>query len=170
MSRIVAAALLCLLVLLAPVGAEALTQDQAQAIAEWAGFHGQVLVDREVEEPNGVFGVYLGILPVILIDQPAGFPDRWAVLILLHEVGHYMQWRAGYFEDMLSIERELDADLWGLRAACGLGITPMDLHDLWVWMIRRYGDFDSESHGRASARILYSVSNAGEACGRRFEA
>ena len=149
--------------------APALTEDEAERIARWAGFPGIVTVDRDVEKPNGYFTVFLG-MPEVIVNQPAWMPDSWATLVLLHEIGHYFQWRGGYIMDMDPVDKEWQADVWGLRAACAYGVTLRDYEALWLRMVELYGDPRSPTHGRRSARMRYALTHAGEACGARAEA
>lgn len=154
-----------LMLLLAAAPASALTSEEATDIVEWAtGDEVAVEVDRTWDAPNGYFTLYGGF-PHIVVMQPEWMPDEWAVIILLHEAAHYIQWRDGYIDSMESVDREWQADVWGTRAACARGVKSMAFHDLWAWMLEHYGDDDSQSHGRKSARMVNGMLRVKDVCG-----
>jgi len=173
MKLLIRALAFVMLLLATACNSEALTSEEAADIARWAGFTGMVSVDQDADSPNGLFVVaYIapGIpLPIVHVAQPAGMPDAWAIIILMHELGHYVQWRDGYFSEMESVDREWQADVWGMRAACAYGVTLEDFHGLWAWMLQAYGDRESPSHGKISERMRHTLAHAGDACRPRVE-
>jgi hypothetical protein len=166
MKSLIISALLCLS-LASP--AAALTSEEATKVVKWAtGDTITVTVDRDYDAPNGYFS-WMGGQPEIVVFQPEWMPDAWAIIILLHEAAHYIQWRDGYIDSMESVDREWQADIWGINAACQIGGTNMDFHDLWVWMLEEYGDVQSGTHGQHTQRMLSGMRRA-HACIPRFEA
>ena len=150
--------------LLAPASAFPLTTDQAASLAADAGFPGMVQVDEDATAPNGHYGKVLGMIPAILLDQPAGFPDRWMAVILYHEIGHYLQDAAGILGSMSPREREWDADVIGAMLGCDHGLTIGDVLDLQAWAYRASGGYDDGVHGNFNDRSLNVIRRAGAYC------
>jgi hypothetical protein len=159
----IATALIASALLLFTVGnAQAMTTDQATQAARDAGFPGQVYV-FEVDEPNGM---YSPSLQAIALWQPAGFPDRWMLVILYHEIGHWQQDVTGVIHALAPVDREWDADVRGARLGCERGIGLADIAALWSWMYEQSGNADSPSHGRLLYRAINVIQRAGAPCGR----
>lgn len=143
-------------------GAQALTSDEAAQIAADAGFEGDVIV----RESSGSFpnGFYSFIQDTIVLVQPAGFPDRWMLLILYHEIGHAQQFETGVFSQMGEVEREWDADVRGQRMACQHGLTMADFAAMWSWVYAQVGNRESPGHGFVLYRAVNTLLRTG-ACG-----
>ena len=102
MLKLCLALLLCLLV---PIGAEALTADQATKIGEWAGCRDLyvTMVEAPPEETNAYFtydwrplGERLYTMsPIIILVNNERFSEEQQLFIFLHEVGHCLQFYNG---------------------------------------------------------------------------
>jgi hypothetical protein len=149
-----------LLLLCTAAPAAALTSEEASKIVRWAT--GDTIMVEVIEDssPNGYFSLADGWIPTIVIFQPAWMPDSWAIVILLHEAAHYLQWRDGYLFGRPLVEVEWEADVMGMNMACQRGVTLRDFHDLFAWAIEHYGDATSWSHGQRSLRMLNGLSRA----------
>jgi hypothetical protein len=115
----------------------------------------------EVDEPNGM---YSPALHAIALWQPAGFPDRWMLVILYHEIGHWQQDVTGIIHELESVEREWDADVRGARLGCAAGLTIDDVLDLHAWAYEASGRHRSASHGSFNERALNVIRRAGSYC------
>jgi hypothetical protein len=157
------AALLLVALAAAPAGADHLQQPY-ERLVRWAGCEA-VLVTDDTESATSSF--YVSQLHGLFIGTRPDMPSDLALVIVLHEIAHCLQYQDG---SAARIGRgpalELDADRRAAELACALGLDgPRLLHDLFVWAYATLGYVGDEGHGTSAERISQGAAARG-ACVR----
>lgn len=159
---------------------------RAYSLARWAGMGSEVeftyTVDSADDGINGGFippGYYCMWLYCVDVPQPAIMilagkdvdPDI-IQFVILHEVGHYLQWRE-LGQDMFQADRvslEWDADIRAVDALCGMGQDGRaSVQAFFDWIFLHFGYEGDIEHGLASDRVEHAV-KASRACRVSYEA
>lgn len=157
MRRLIAA-LVLVLALVSPLSATH-RQEPVERLVAWTGCDATVVTSDERSAVESYFSpftntVYIGTganshAPAVPVDL--------ALIIILHEAAHCLQWSEGVWFDTL-VERELDADRRAADLACALGIDGARLlHDLFAWAYEVFGYEGDVDHGTMAQRISQSA-------------
>ena len=159
---------------------------RARTLAMWAG------MDRTVDfryivspEPHGIGGgfaspgVYCSMFgcveldhPVIMIAAGDGVPRDMIDLIVLHEVGHYLQWKE--IGPLMTISHkvalEWDADIRTVNMLCHLGRDgERIMRDFFDWLRVHHDYRGDDDHGSSRDRVGHAIAAATH-CRVRHEA
>lgn len=136
------------LLILIATPAMALTQDEAQQIANDAGCNVPVVIYTwpTIPDWNAFYGQPSPWWPVqIGLVNMQELPESWQQLILYHEIGHCLQGGG-----------EWEADKYAIRMMADRGLDGSAImHDMWAWESNRseYLGSAGSSHGLFTHRI-----------------
>ena len=158
-------ALLLFVLTLLPTSAGA-TGHALRAVATWAGLPTDVAIHSLNAEPADIDGGFIAagthcswffcqtVPTIILMWTGSEVPYGVKLGVLLHEIGHYHQWKTETFDSLGVVEREWAADAYAVRALCQLGLDgpAVTLSSFrWVYVTKGYkGDKD---HGTLADRM-----------------
>jgi len=155
LKRVLIAAV-ALLVLAFASPASALTQDEAQQMAQSVGCQATV---RAMNSYEGFNAYYDSVSNAIYLINFSVIPESWQRLIAWHEIGHCLQWKEGRqvkLREAGLYEREWDADRFAIEMLTNEGIDGAELNaSIWADIYRQFnyaGDAD-EAHGTLVGRI-----------------
>lgn len=179
MKKLAIALLAVLLLVVAPLKTAADTArwtETAEVVLQWAGVRDvdfTVVEDPDLNMVNGAFmppgtycwWTYCYVVPQasIVIYAGADVPELILTYVLLHEVGHYLQWRA-LGADRFSVDGvalEWDADVFAVNAACSLGYDGIALIRAFeAWVFVHYGYEGDPEHGLMADRVANAAARA----------
>ena len=160
---------------------------RAYSLARWAGMGAEVeFVYVVTPDPHGIGGgfmapgTYCSLFGCLTVDQPvvmigagALVPSVISDFIVLHEVGHYQQWRDLGVERMMASDAlalEWDADRRAVNMLCHLGRDGHRvIQDFFAWAATYYDYHGDPTHGSARDREAHAVA-ASTHCRVRHEA
>ena len=107
---------------------------------------------------------------VIVIEESPLASDIQHTILLLHELGHYWQWKQGtltacwwFVCDLAKkIQQEWDADVFGVNAACRIGLltAPAEYQAFFTMLRERFGYTGDPWHGDSRDRVEYFLNRA----------
>ena len=145
---------------------------QYPKMVQWAGCTAQIDVDDN-DSPTGSYYVPVYHILHIGAKEDPNVPYYAGLIILLHEVGHCLQFQANPEEHVANyrehpVQYELDADRRSADLACGLGLDGRKLlHDTFQWAHDAFGYNGDDGHGTLSERM--SQADNAHACDKRVE-
>ena len=145
---------------------------QYPKMVQWAGCTAQIDVDADDSPTHSYYVPGYHILHIGAAEDP-DVPYYAGLIILLHEVGHCLQFQANPEEHVANyrehpVQYELDADRRSADLACGLGLDGRKLlHDTFQWAHDAFGYNGDEGHGTLSERM--SQADNAHACDKRVE-
>lgn len=127
-------------------------------LVRWANCHATVILLDTHPVTDSFFlvapddEIYLGIGMA-----NTNVPQEYVDAIVLHEVGHCLQWEQGRWRTLTPLERELDADRQSANLMCARGQNgPYILHALMIWAKETMNYTGDEGHGTLAQRIAQS--------------
>jgi hypothetical protein len=146
---------------------------QYPQMVQWAGCTADIDVD-ENDSPVGSYYVPVYHILHIGAKEDANVPYYAGLIILLHEVGHCLQFQANPIEHVGNyradpVKYELDADRRSADLACGLGLDGRALlRQTLQWAHDAFGYNGDDKHGTLAERM--SQGENARACDKRSEA
>lgn len=172
--KLIAAALAAALTLFTPTG---LDEAEAAKVVSWLNADEVELVVRQPSDPNDLNGGFIAAgaacdffacyefeRPVVMLVAGENVPREVLVYILLHELGHYEQWKAMgrpplrewmHHYHANAVEMEWAADVYALQVGCALGIDPGTLRAAFEWMQQHYDYAGDSLHGDVADRVAH---------------
>jgi hypothetical protein len=145
---------------------------QYPKMVQWAGCTAAIDVDTDDSPVKSYYVPVYHILHIGAAEDP-NVPYYAGLIILLHEVGHCLQFQANPEEHVRNyrehpVQYELDADRRSADLACGLGLDGRKLlHDTFQWAHDAFGYNGDDGHGTLSERM--SQADNAHACDKRVE-
>jgi hypothetical protein len=144
-----------------------LTETEARWLLDWAGARDAVLRIHPSEDPreiNGYFSPYrlecVDFFCAVLPGPPTiglvigrGANKAFLIYVLLHEAGHYHQWRQGQLLGRDLVQVEWEADVWAAQAMCALGLEPSTVAAFFDFLRVSWGYEGDTAHGPAVERV-----------------